>query len=156
MLNPRTVTHTRPQLGLAVLRVITGLVFAAHGFQKLFMWGVDGVAAGFGQMGIPMAGVIGPLVGVLELVGGVALMIGLFTRPVAAALVAVMTGAILFVHLPAGFFLPNGVEFVLTLLGSSVALALSGAGAYSLDARLAWRTTTGAAAQSASTTRKAA
>jgi putative oxidoreductase len=152
----RTAISTRPQLGLTVLRVITGLVFAAHGVQKLFMWGVDGVAAGFGQMGIPMAGITGPLVGVVELIGGVALVIGLFTRPVAAALAVVMLGAILFVHLPAGFFLPNGVEFVLTLLGSAVALALTGAGTYSLDARLASHTTTGASAGTASTTRKAA
>jgi putative oxidoreductase len=156
MSNLRTAISTRPQLGLTVLRIITGLVFAAHGFQKLFIWGVDGVAAGFGQMGIPVAGITGPLVGVVELIGGVALMIGLFTRPVAAALAVVMIGAILFVHLPAGFFLPNGVEFVLTLLGSAVALVLSGAGAYSLDARLASRATAGAPAQGAATTRKAA
>jgi hypothetical protein len=57
----------------------------------------------------------------------------------AAGLAATMLGAALLVHLPAGYFLPNGVEVVLTLFGASVALALAGAGEWSVDARLARR-----------------
>ena len=152
----RTVLTNRPQLGLTVLRAITGLIFAVHGAQKLFVWGIDGVAAGFGQMGIPMAGLVGPLVGGLELVGGLALIAGLFTRPVATALAVVMLGAITLVHLPAGFFMPNGVEFVLSLLGSSVALALTGAGTYSVDAIRASRSDTNANTQPPVITRHAA
>lgn len=66
--------------------------------------------------------------------GGLALILGLLTRVAAAGLAVTMLGAILFVHLSAGLFLPNGSEFALSLLGAVTFLALAGAGAYSLDA----------------------
>lgn len=119
--------------GLALLRVIVGVVFMAHGGQKLFVFGLDGVAAGFGQMGIPFAGVVGPLVAAGELLGGLALIAGAFTRLAALGLSIIMLGAIVTAHLPAGFFLPNGYEFALTLFAASAALALTGAGRYSVD-----------------------
>jgi putative oxidoreductase len=125
--------------GLAILRAVAGVVFIAHGAQKLFVFGVDGVTAGFAGMGIPLAGIAAPLVALTEFGGGLALLVGLGTRPVAAALGAVMAGAMLFVHLPAGFFLPNGYEFVLTLLGIATLFALVGGGAYSVDALVARR-----------------
>ena len=125
--------------GLVVLRVITGVVFVAHGAQKLFVWGPGNVAAGFESTGVPLASVVGPLVGVGEFFGGLALIAGLLTRPVAAALGLIMLGAIWFAHLPAGFYLPNGYEFVLTLLGSAILLVLAGGGAYSVDALIARR-----------------
>ena len=135
-------SHTRTQgaaridAGLAALRVVVGAVFTAHGAQKLFVWGVDGVAGGFASMGIPLASIAGPLVGVVELVGGLALVVGLFTRVASAGLAAVMFGALLMVHLPAGFFLPNGSEFVLVLLAASASLAIMGPGGFSLDGLL--------------------
>ncbi len=141
MATTRTLATTAPRLdaALAVLRVVTGSVFAAHGAQKLFVYGFAGVSGAFGQMGVPMAEVVGPAVGLLEFFGGLALVLGLLTRYASAGLAAVMTGAILLVHLPAGFFLPNGAEFALTLFGAAVALALTGPGRYSLDALLAAR-----------------
>lgn len=132
-------SSSRIDLALAVLRVVVGLVFVAHGGQKLFVYGLDGVAGSFGQMGIPAAGLTGPLTALVEFFGGLALVAGLLTRLAGLGLAVTMLGAILLVHLAGGFFLPSGIEFALTLLAGSAALALAGAGRYSLDHVLATR-----------------
>jgi putative oxidoreductase len=130
----KAATQTQIDLALGVLRTITGVIFAAHGAQKLFVYGMDGVVAGFTQMGVPLAGIAGPLVAGIELVGGIALFFGFLTRSVAAGLAAVMLGAIVFAHGSAGFFMPNGFEFVLALLAAATTFAIAGAGRYSVDA----------------------
>jgi putative oxidoreductase len=137
LFNPTTPRQL--DTGLTLLRVVTGITFMAHGGQKLFVYGLDGVAGGFAQMGVPFPDVMGPLVGFIELFGGLALVAGLLTRLAGVGLTAVMLGAMFLVHLPAGFFLPNGYEFVLMLAASATTLAITGAGQYSLDALLARR-----------------
>ena len=137
LIPPASVRQT--DIGLLILRVIAGVIFTAHGAQKLFVFGFSGVAGAFGQMGVPMAEIVGPLVALVEFFGGLALIFGLVTRLAGVGLAVVMLGATMIVHLPAGFFAPNGVEFTLMLLGAATALVFTGAGAFSLDALVSRR-----------------
>jgi putative oxidoreductase len=82
---------------------------------------------------------MGPLIGLIELFGGVALIVGLFTRLAAFALACDKLGAILLVHAAGGFFLPRGLEFVLMLFSAALALLFAGPGALSIDGVLAAR-----------------
>ncbi len=128
--------------GLAILRVVVGIVFLVHGFQKLFLMGFDGVAGMMGSLGVPAPGLFAVIVTLVELLGGLALILGLFTRLVAIPLAVDMLVATLTVHLPNGFsVLPNGgYEFTLVLLAASVALTVAGPGEAALDRFLAMRT----------------
>jgi len=135
----RSTNALRTDLGLAALRLTTGAIFAAHGAQKLFVYGFSGVSGAFGGMHIPAAGITGPLTGLVEFFGGLALVFGLLTRLAGFGLAITMIGAIAFVHLANGFFAPTGFEYPLALLGANVALALAGAGRFSLDALIARR-----------------
>ena len=134
------------RIGIAFLRIMTGIVFAMHGGQKLFVYGFAGVTGAFAKMDVPMPDVMGPFAALLEFFGGVALIIGLLTRLAALGLAFDMIGAILLVHLAAGFFLPHGYEFVLTLGAMALTLVLTGPGAFSIDDALARRRSSNASA----------
>ena len=127
----------RVNAALAILRIVVGAVFIAHGAQKLFVFGLAGVVGAFGQMGVPLPGVTGPAIAFLEFFGGIALVLGLLTQPVALLIAVDMLGAIALVKINKG--LVGGYEFELSLLGSALVLALAGAGEYSLDRVLAAR-----------------
>jgi putative oxidoreductase len=84
-------------------------------------------------MGAPLPELTGPLTALVEFFGGLALVFGLLTRLAGLGLAIAMLGAIMIVHLKNGFFGPNGFEFPLALLASAATVALTGAGAFSLD-----------------------
>ena len=120
--------------GLTVLRIVLGFLFAAHGWQKFNEWTIGGTQAAFGDMGVPLAQATAPFVATLELVGGVALILGILTRPVAALLTLNMLSAIVLVHLTEGIFVENnGVELALLLGAASAMIALAGPARLSLD-----------------------
>ncbi|MEX5302010.1 DoxX family protein [Kocuria sabuli] len=125
---------TPASAGLTVLRAVLGLTFLLHGWQKFTEWTIAGTQASFAEMGVPLAEVAAPAVAVLELAGGALLVLGLATRVVAALLALVMLGALVLVHLPAGFFVADGgIELVLLLAAASLLFALAGAGRWSVD-----------------------
>ncbi|SCF05341.1 putative oxidoreductase [Micromonospora viridifaciens] len=132
-------------LAVLVARVALGVVFIAHGWQKLTEWGLDGTAAAFDQMGVPLPTASAWFAALVELVGGAALVVGLVV-PVAGLLLALdMLGAFLVVHLGNGVFVSaNGFELVLALGAAALLLAAVGAGRFSLDRLIAPRLSRGA------------
>jgi putative oxidoreductase len=132
----RSPSPRQISIGLAVLRVAVAAVFINHGRQKLFVYGFAGVTGAFTQMGVPFPGIMGPLIGLLEFFGGIALALGFLTRLISVAFVFDMLGAILLVQMKRGF---SAFELEFLLLGSSAALFFTGAGTFSVDALLAAR-----------------
>ncbi len=139
------IKHTvQTNLGLdaLALRVPAGIIFAAHGAQKLFGWfggyGLEGTGQWMASIGLAPGVLMAALAGGAEFFGGILLLLGLLTRPAAAVLAITMLVAIFSVHFSNGLFMSNdGYEFGLALLAVSVALAIRGGGSLSLDRKLA-------------------
>lgn len=120
----------RLDAALLALRVVAGIIFMAHGAQKIF-----GAFGGAGLSAVvEMMGPVGYLVAVGEFFGGLGLVVGFLTRFSAAALVVIMLGAIAQVHGANGFFMSNkGFEYNLALIGLLVPLLLVGPGAWAVS-----------------------
>lgn len=132
-MNQSTLTTT----ALTILRVIVGFLFAAHGWQKFNQFTIAGTQAAFSKMGVPAAETVAPVVATLELVGGIALIVGVLARVFAILLALNMLGALFLVHAPAGVFAEaGGFELVLLLAAAALAVALTGAGRLSVDRAL--------------------
>ena len=121
------------RLGIAFLRVVVGVVFLAHGWQKLFVLGFASVARIMQQLGMPLPMPSAVVVTLVEFLGGLGLILGLRARWAAFFISIDMLVAVLAVHLRGGLFLPKGFEYALTLLAASIALTLLGPGALALD-----------------------
>ena len=115
---------------LSILRIITGLLYLTHGLVKLFGFPPD---AAPGK--VPLGTLFGAA-GVIELVGGVLIVIGLFTRPVAFLLSGQMAVAYFMAHAPQGFYpVLNGGELAILFCFVMLYFAAAGGGTWSLDAR---------------------
>jgi putative oxidoreductase len=120
------------------LRLGAGVIFAAHGAQKLFGWfggyGLEGTANWMASIGLEPGLLMATAAGSAEFLGGLLLIAGLFVRPVALILAVTMVVAIVTVHLSNGLFMSNnGYEFGLVLLAASLSLVVRGAGSLSAD-----------------------
>lgn len=127
-----------PGIGLAILRVVTGVIFVAHGGHKLFVDGVDPFAGFLDQLGVPLTTVAAWGVTLLEFFGGLALIAGLVVTPVAVLLIVHMLAGIVLWHAGNGFYVvgpgQGGVEFNLLLIAGLSTLILAGPGAAAVDA----------------------
>src|SRR5687767_8728420 len=123
-------------VGLFILRLALGIIFIAHGGQKMFGWfggrGLEATVTGFTGMGIPAA--LGYLAAFTEFFGGVAVVIGLLSRLAALGLTVTMAVAIAMVHGKNGFFLADkGFEYNLALIAMALAVAIAGPGRIALS-----------------------
>lgn len=121
-------------VGLLIGRVVLGVVFIAHGWQKFSTNGMEATVQGFESMGIPAPTLSAYFTVAAELVGGAALILGALLPLAGLALAGVMLGAMFFVHLDGGFYSRDGgYEYVLLLAAVSIAIGFSGGGALALD-----------------------
>jgi putative oxidoreductase len=126
------------------LRLIAGLLFTAHGAQKLFAWfggyGLEGTGQWMESIGLAPGYLMALMAGSAEFFGGLFLIVGFLTRPTSFVLAITMVVAVFFVHIDNGLFMSNnGYEFGLALFAISISLIFSGAGKLSLDNALAQR-----------------
>lgn len=121
-------------IGLLIGRVVLGVVFIAHGWQKFNENGMEATVQGFEGLGIPAPTLSAYFTVAAELIGGVLLIVGALLPLVGLALAGVMLGAMFYVHMDGGFFSRDGgYEYVLLLAAVSIAIGFSGGGALAVD-----------------------
>ncbi|MDN2661890.1 DoxX family protein [Psychromonas sp. 14N.309.X.WAT.B.A12] len=136
------VLKTNAGLGSLIIRIPVGLILVAHGSQKLFAWfggyGLEGTGQWMESIGLAPGFLMALLAGSAEFFGGIALILGLLTRPAALLIAFTMLVAIFTAHISNGLFISNGgIEYALTLFAATLALTFQGAGRFSIDNRLA-------------------
>ena len=142
LLHPASKSPALTDLALLVSRVALGVILLAHGWQKLNEYTVAGTAASFAQMGVPAPTAAATFATAVELVGGAALILGLFTPLFALLNVANLIGAFALVHAGNGVFVENGgYELVLALAAGLVVIAVLGGGKLSVDGLIGRRYT---------------
>jgi len=124
--------RTAVDVSLLILRLVLGIIFMAHGSQKMFgMFGGPGLSA-MVQPPPNGMGPLGYLVSIGEFFGGVGIVFGFLSRFSAASIIVIMIGAIVKVHWPVGFFGPKGFEYNLALIGLALPILLCGPGRFSI------------------------
>ncbi|KPZ53292.1 MULTISPECIES: DoxX family protein [Pseudoalteromonas] len=136
------ILNSKAGAAALILRVPVGLILAAHGAQKLFAWfggyGLEGTGQWMASIGLEPGYWLALMAGSAEFFGGIALALGLLTRPAAIVTAFTMLIAIFSVHINNGLFMANnGYEYALTLLVVTAALAVQGAGSFSVDSVIA-------------------
>ncbi|MBS98106.1 MAG: DoxX family protein [Oceanospirillaceae bacterium] len=134
----QTLFGSNGGIGALVLRVPVGLILAAHGAQKLFAWfggyGLEGTGQWMASIGLEPGYLMALLAGSAEFFGGLALVLGLLTRPAALVTAFTMLVAIFSVHFSNGLFMANnGYEYALTLFVVSLSLVFQGGGRLAVD-----------------------
>jgi putative oxidoreductase len=120
---------------IVIIRLVLGIIFLVHGADKV---GSLSETVERMSMGLGISPIMAFLVCAIEFLGGLGLILGLFTRFAAAGIAIVMIGAVITIHAQHGFFLQNhGYEYNLALLGMCVALILAGGGPWSIDSKFA-------------------
>ena len=132
----QSVETSLARWGFLPLRLAVGIVFLMHGGQKLFVFGLAGTADIMGKLGIPLPTLAAAIVIAAELLGGAAILLGLFARWAGLVLAIEMCVAIPVARLAGGFFAPYGFEFEYTLLGACLTFAAVGSGGLSVERML--------------------
>ena len=132
------ILNSSAGLEALVLRLPIGIILAAHGSQKLFGWfgghGLEATGQFMASIGLQPGFLMALLAGSAEFFGGVLIMLGLLTRPAAAANAITLLVALFAVHWGKGFFLTtHGIEYALALMSTTTALFIMGGGRYSVD-----------------------
>lgn len=141
----KKLVSTSNDVALTILRLTLGIVFFAHGAQKLLGWfggyGFSGTMGFFTHIGLPSP--VAFLIIMTEFFGGLGLIVGFLTRIPAVGIGCEMIGAIFMVHMPNGFFMNwsgsqkgEGFEYHLLTIAVAAALLLRGGGAFSVDRAL--------------------
>jgi len=134
------VMTTYADVAQLISRIVLGVILIAHGWDKFQITGLEGVTGFFDSLGIPAAAAAAPAVAIVEIIGGILLIIGAFTRVTGIVLTLLMLGAAAFAHLAQGIFVTNGGwELVGAIGAGTLLLAGLGAGRYSVDAYLPQR-----------------
>ena len=125
-------------IGILIARLVLGVIFLAHGLQKFNSWGYEGTKAGFEGMGVPAPAISAFVATWIEILGGLALILGVLVPVFGVLLFLLMLGAFFIVHVENGIYVGDGgFELVAALGAGALLLAAVGAGAFSIDRVLA-------------------
>lgn len=127
-------------IGILIGRIGIGVILFAHGWQKVFDWGLPMTAEIMGGAGVPLPTLSAYFTGFAELIGGAALIVGVAVPLAAASGIFIMTGAFIYAQNSSTIFMDdNGFGFVLSIAVACTMLVAAGSGRFGLDHYLPWR-----------------